>query len=365
LPSYLNIRGALLDLKRFDDFNYVADRFPQGLFIPSIIEGGVYALPETINFWVMFYRTDIFDQLNLPVPDNLDEVKMILPELQRRSMNFFYPTAGMIGLKVFPGTIPFILQNGGGFFGDTIGHTMLDSEASLEGFKILTDLFTVYDLPVELHAPGFYQEFRSGAMPIGISDVGTYNLLMNTAPELDGLWQIAPFPGLVQPDGSVSRYTTGGAESGIIFSSAKRPDDAWAFMEWWTRDDVQGRYGSSLLSLYGGTYLWNTANKAAFAQLPIPSEHKAVILRQTDYMTEVPWVPGTYMVERELSNAFVAVTIDGVSVRRAMDTAVKRIDREVFRKLEEFGYTKDGETVRDFVTPDVSALLRNPKGGSN
>jgi uncharacterized membrane protein YvbJ len=113
--------------------------------------------------------------------------------------------------------------------------------------------------------------------------------------------------------------------------------------------------------LYGGTFLWNTANKAAFAQLPIPSEHKQVIIKQTDYMTEVPWVPGTYMVERELSNAYNSVVIDGMSVRRAMDTAVKRVDREISRKLEEFGYTKDGETIRDFVTPNVTVVT----GGGN
>jgi ABC-type glycerol-3-phosphate transport system substrate-binding protein len=356
LPSYLSIRGALLDLKRFDNFGAVAARFPQGLFIPGILEDGVYAMPETVNFWVLFYRTDIFEALNLPVPDDLDEVKAILPELQRRSMNFYYPTAGMGGMKTFPATMPLIAQNGGGFFGGDIGRTTLDSERSLEGFKELTELFTVYNMPVDAPAPGFYQQFRSGSMPIGISDVGTYNLLLNAAPELDGMWALAPFPGISRGDGTVLRYTTGGAESDMIFSATSRPDDAWAFLEWWSRDDVQARYGSSLRSLYGRTYLWNTANKAAFAQLPVQADHKRVILEQTDWMIEVPWVPGTYMVERELSNAYNSVVVDGVSVRRAMDTAVKRIDREVLRKLEEFGYMKDGQTVRVFPTPDVSAL---------
>jgi ABC-type glycerol-3-phosphate transport system substrate-binding protein len=321
----------------------------------------VYAIPETINFWVTFYRKDIFDALSLPVPTDLDGVKAILPELQRRSMNFYYPTAGMIGMKVFPGTMPYIAQSGGGFFGKSIGGTTLDSEASLAGFKILTYLFTVDDIPVEVPAPGFYQEFRSGSMPIGVADVGTYNLLMNSAPELDGLWELALFPGLKNADGEVLRYTTGGAESDMIFSSTKKPDEAWAFLEWWSRGETQAKFGSTLQSLYGGTYLWNTANKAAFAQLPIPAAHKQVILEQCDWMIEVPWVPGTYMVERELSNAYNAVVIDGVTMRRAMDTAVKRIDREVFRKLEEFGYQDSaGNVRRDFVTPNQSVLWERP-----
>ncbi|MCL2202604.1 MAG: extracellular solute-binding protein [Defluviitaleaceae bacterium] len=356
MPSYLNIRGALADLRQFDNFRDVATRFPEGLFVPGIVEGGVYALPETINFWVMFYRRDIFEQLGIPVPDNMDEVLMILPELQRRSMNFFFPTAGMPAMRVFPGTMPLILQNGGGFFGDTIGPSMLKSEASLEGFTLLTDLFTVFNMPVEVPFPGFYQEFRTGTLPIGVADVGTYNLLMNAAPELDGLWNIATFPGLVQPDGSVSRYTTGGDTSSIIFSCSNMQDEAWKFLDWWSSDEVQSDFGTTLVALYGTTFLWNSANRVAFSQLPIPGAHREIILRQTEYMVEVPWVPGTYMVERELSNAFNSVVINGMNPRRAMDIAVIRIDREVGRKLEEFGFTRGGEWVRDFVTPCASIL---------
>jgi len=356
MPSYLNIRGALADLRQFDNFREVAQRFPEGLFVPGIVEGGVYALPETINFWVMFYRRDILEQLGIPVPDNMDEVIAILPELQRRSMNFFFPTAEMIAMRVFPGTMPLILQSGGGFFGETIGPSMLDSEESLRGFTFLTDLFTIFNMPVELHFPGFYQEFRTGTLPIGIADVNAYNLLMNAAPELEGLWGIAPFPGLVQPDGSVSRYTTGGDTSSVIFSCSDMLEEAWMFLDWWSSDDVQTNYSTSLVALYGTTFLWNSANRSAFAQLPIPGAHREVILRQTEYMVEVPWVPGTYMVERELSNAFNSVVIDGMNPRRAMDIAVIRIDREVERKLEEFGFTRGGELVRPFVTPNVSVL---------
>jgi len=358
LPSYLNIRGALVDLKQFDTFYDVAERFPPGLFVPSIVEGGVFALPETINFWVMYYRSDIFGQLGIPVPNHLGEVHMILPELQRRGMNFFYPTAGMIGLNVFPGTIPFILQNGGVFFGDTIGASYLDSPASLEGFQILTDLFTVFNLPVEVPAPGFYQEFRAGTLPIGVSDLSTYLLLKNAAPELEGHWNIALFPGLLQDDGTVNRHTTGGDTSAMIFAQSTQQDNAWKFLDWWTSDAVQAEFGISLIALYGGTFMWSSANRAAFAQMPIPGHHRDVILQQTEYMVEVPWVPGTYMVERELSNAFNAVIINGMNVRRAMDTAIKRIDREVFRKLEEFGFTQGGEEIRPFITPSVEVLQR-------
>ena len=358
VPSYLNIRGALYDLTQFEDFPEVAQRFSPGLFVPYILGEGVYAMPETVNFWVMFYRKDILDNLGIDVPNSMDEVKLILPELQRRSMNFYFPTAGMVGTKVFPGTLPLILQAGGSIYDKTVGDTTLDSEISLAGFRELTELFTVYNMPTDVPAPGFYQQFRDGTLPIGIADLSTYNLLLNAAPELDGLWDIALFPGLTNEDGEVLRYTTGGAETMAIMSQTDMPEEAWIFLKWWSSAEVQSEFGNLLQSTYGPEYIWPTANTEAFATLPLRASHKKVIIEQMKWMTEAPWVLGTYMLERELSNAFISVTVDGVEPRRAMDTAVKRINRETYRKLEEFGYYVDGEMIEEFVTPDVSVITR-------
>ncbi len=358
VPSYLNIRGALVDLTQFEDFGEVAQRFSSGLFIPYTLGDGVYAMPETVNFWVMFYRKDILESLKIEVPNSMDEVKLILPELQRRSMNFYYPTAGMVGTKVFPGTLPLLLQAGGSIYGDMIADTTLDSEISLNGFKELTELFTVYNMPTDVPSPGFYQQFRDGTLPIGIADLSTYNLLLNAAPELDGLWDIALFPGLTDENGEVQRWTTGGAETMGIMSQSTKQEEAWEFLKWWSSAEVQSEFGNLLQSTYGPEYIWPTANKEAFSTLPLRAAHKQVIIEQMEWMTEAPWVLGTYMLERELSNAFISVTVDGVEARRAMDTAVKRIDRETYRKLEEFGYYKDGVMLKDFPTPSADVVER-------
>ncbi len=359
VPSYLNIRGALYDLTQFEDFGEIAQRFSSGLFIPYILKDGVYAMPETVDFWVMFYRKDILESLQIEVPNSMEEVKLILPELQRRSMNFYFPTAGMVGTKVFPGTLPLILQSGGSIYDTTIGDTTLDSEISLKGFREMTELFTIYNMPTDVPSPGFYQQFRDGTLPIGVADLATYNLLLNAAPELDGLWDIALFPGLTNEEGEVERWTTGGAETMAIMSAAEehdRLDESWTFLKWWSSAEIQSQFGNLLQSTYGSEYIWPTANTQAFSELPLRSAHKQVIIEQMEWMTEAPWVLGTYMLERELSNAFISVTADGVEARRAMDTAVKRINRETYRKLEEFGYYKDGVMLEDFPTPTVEVI---------
>ena len=197
------------------------------------------------------------------------------------------------------------------------------------------------------------------SMPIGVADLATYNLLLNAAPELDGLWDIALFPGLTNAEGEVERWTTGGAETMAIMTAAQthdRVDEAWRFLEWWSRKETQSNFGNLLQSTYGSEYIWPTANTEAFAQLPLRSAHKHVIIEQMEWMTEAPWVLGTYMLERELSNAFISVTADGVEARRAMDTAVKRINRETYRKLEEFGYTQNGVKVKDYRIATVEMI---------
>lgn len=354
-PSYLDIRGALYDLTQFEDFPKVADRFTSSLFIPYIYDNGVYALPQQVNAWVLYYRKDILDSIGLEVPQTLKDVKDMLPELQARGMNFYYPTAGMSGTKIFSGTLPVILQAGGSVYGDTVAETTLDTEASLNGFRELTELFTIYSMPLD-SGSGFYQRFRDGTLPIGIADMSIYNLLNNAAPELDGLWDIALIPGLENEDGEVQRWIIGNLKAMGIMANTDMPQEAWEFLKWWSSEEVQSTYANLLFTTYGEDTLWASANQDAFAQLPIKYTHKQTMLEQMSWMTDAPWCLGTYMVERELSNAFLSVTVDGVDVRRALDKAIKAIDRETYRKLEEFGYYENGVMVKEYITPSKSLI---------
>lgn len=357
LPFDLAIRGAILDLTQFDDFEEVARQYPEQLHVPAMIGDAVYAMPETMNFYVLFYRTDVLDNIGLDPFNTMEEVVLNLPILHQQGLNFFYPTAGMGAMKIFAGTMPVVYQNGGSFYGDTIHRTLFNDQATIDGFKKLTDLFTIYNMPYDV--PSFYQQFRDGSLPVGIADYGAYNLLTNAAPEINNLWDIALMPGYADENGDVNRYSSGGAESSIIFSDTEMPDESWEFMKWWSSADVQTQFGSTLQTSFGKEFMWNTANLEAFSQLPWKTQHKEVILEQAEWIVEVPRVLGTYMVEREISNAYNAVVLDGEDLRRAIDLATKRINRETNRKLEEFGYIKDGEVVEIYETPRIENLWKD------
>lgn len=357
IPFELGIRGALKDLTEFDDFAFVAERYTAGLLMPYVIDDSVYAIPETMNFQVLFYRKDILEKLGLEVPDTLEEVQAMLPDLQMRGLNFYYPTARTVGMKTFLDTTPIIFQSGGRLYDTYVQNATITSEEVVEGFTTLTDLFTIYNLPKDV--PNFYQHFRNGNYPIGISDFGTYNLISNAAPEIDGSWGVALIPGVENEEGKIMRYSSAGAESTFLFESTpEREQQAWEFVKWWSSAEVQAEFGQRLQITYGDEYYWNTANYEAFSELPWDSDDKEVILEQLTWTMEAPRALASYMVERELSDAYNLVVLGAKSanVRESLDEAQKNIKRETVRKLEEFGYIDHGVTIKEYEVPTIEKV---------
>lgn len=348
----LAIRGALSNMREFDTFKEVASRFAPGMLIPGVLDEGLYAIPETFNFWVMFYRKDILDSLALEVPDTMQEVRDMLPKLRRMGMNFNSQVSNFIA-KPFTATSPFLFQSGGSIYEDGTGLSALNTKQAIDAMTLLTENYTVYSMQYNISS--FYQYFRDGRTPIGVSDYGTFNLLTNAAPELTGKWELAPYPGVADENGVVQRWTSGAAESNVIFSSSQRKDEAWAFLDWWMSTEIQTDFSFLLQTTLGNEYMWNSANLEAIANAPWNRKHKAVIIEQLKWTYDTPRVPGGYMAEREISNAIDAV-VKGKKLQTAIDTADRNINREIKRKLEEFGYTKNGVYVKPFLLPTIELV---------
>lgn len=376
-PIEFALRDAIVDLTTFDYFegdeeylNYknVLGQFSPGILIPSTMNDGIYSIPETFYFWVLFYRTDVMEKLNLEVPETLDDVKDMIPKLTNRGLNFYYPTAGTTGTRTFAMTTPIFYQYGATLYNELAGDTALNSEAGVAAFKELTELFTIYDIPAEAN---FYQHFRNGDFPIGISDYFTYSLLINAAPEIENSWEISLIPGVEDKDGNIQRQTAGAAQNSIIFKpdendvdivlkngeKMSREEAAWRYLEWWMSTETQVEFGTILQTTYGKEYIWNTANIEAFEKLPWKSRDKYTILEQMEWITESPRIPGTYMLERELSNAYIQVVTQGEPLRTTLDSAVKLMNRETVRKLKEFKYfDENGNVLKEYKVPTIDTV---------
>lgn len=356
MPYEMGERRAAADLSSMPGFLDVMQDFAPGSFLSYVIGDGIYGLPETQDFWVLFYRKDILDQLGLEIPNTWDDVIDMLPALQRNGMNFVSNVATFEAYKPFAATLPSIVQNGGQVLHPDGMSTAINEENSLRGLQSLTDLFTIYSLPTQIGMGRFFEYLKSGDYPIGVGAMATYLQLTYAADELAGKWDIAPLPGTPNEDGEVLRYAPGSATSSIIFENSDQKEEAWELLKWYMSTETQISYSNLLYSKYGDGFLWNSANLNAFAESVLPQEHRDAILKQWEWLVEVPRVPGHYMIERELSNIWNRVVFDGVNVREAADDSAIIINREILRKMEDYKYIVDGKIVRQYKLPTLERL---------
>lgn len=327
-------RKILEPLDGYEGFEQVKERFYESAFIPFEYGGNTYALPETQEFNVMFYRTDILAQLGLSVPNTWEELTEMLSVLARNNMQIGIPcltstSAGVVNTS-FPRTIvTLLLQNGVNLYTDDLRSTNLGDSEAVKVFEQLIDFYNKYGLPTYYDANN---RFRTGEMPIIISTLSTYNMLSISAPEIDGRWEMALVPGTLREDGTIDRSSEFSSTACVMFKSAKNKDKCWEFMKWWTDGQTQYDYGMELEALLGVSGRYITANKEAFERLPWDSDTAEIIREQWKWANTVQQVPGYYCVSRYLTNAISDSVNNNESARVSIGRYADTINSELERK---------------------------------
>lgn len=365
IPFDLAVRGALVPLSSFPDFWEYASKFSPGAFIPYVLNEEVYGIPETLDFHSLVYRQDIFRQLELKPPDTWQDVIDMLPTLQRFGMNFYHPIAGGLPtLKWFYQTSPFVYQYGGKLYHPDGLSVSLDEQKTVEGLRFLSELFSLYALQEQV--PAFYNSFRFGIIPAGIVDSQTYLQLKYAAPELRGQWALAPYPGVPDENGEPQRWFIANGVAAVIMSDSERPNESWEYLKWWLSTESQVDFGYRLQSTYGPEFLWISGNLEALAQAPIDADELDVIFEQVKWQRDVPRTPAQYILERALSDIWINSATKYRPVRTEIDKMIPVVDREVRRKMIEFGYIDENLTVLEpYIVPDIDWIKAKVREAGN
>ena len=327
LPVEFAIRNALVPMSQFEDYEAISQRFRPGALIPYTYQDEIFGLPETQNFSMMFYRTDILDALGLKPPQTWDELYDELWILQQNGLDFYYPPGS-------EGLTPFLFQHEGDYYTNDGLKSALDQPEALAAFREWTGLYTNYRIP---QYADFFNRFKTGEMPIGIADYWTYVLLSTAARELTGRWEMSPIPGIRMEDGTINRSTGGSGNAVVIFKQSEHPQEAWEFAKWWTSAEVQLQYGVELEALLGVEARWNTANVEALQGMSWPKHDIEAITEQWQWFQERPVVLGGYYTPRHIQNAWNKVVLQGSNARETLEEGIKQINRELRKKQEEFG----------------------------
>lgn len=366
IPNEYGMRGMLYDMSEAEGISELLDIYNPEQLIPMTYDGKLFGLPETQNFFVLYYRKDILESLQLQVPSTWQDVLNMLPVLRRFGMSFYIPLSNTSALKSFDSTAPLIHQFEGKIYADDGLSAAIDDEKTIQALTFMTDLYREYSMPFQV--PSFFNSFRYGDIPIGIGDFGMYLQLSNAASDISGLWDIALVPGIphevMNPDTNqmetiINRSMGGAQQASIIFEKSDQKEEAWEYLSWWMSTNTQVLFFETLVNTLGTRYLWNSANLEAFAQFPIDETHKQVILEQWTHLKEVPKIPGSYIVEREISNTWNSVVYNDANLRSTVNDAILKIDKELARKMAEFGYIDArGNVIKPFNLPtqeDVEA----------
>jgi ABC-type glycerol-3-phosphate transport system substrate-binding protein len=335
-PVNYAVRHAAVDVSKLPGFTELTREFDSSVLVPFRYAGGVYGLPETQYFHVMFYRKDIFAELDIDIPETWDEMISILPIIQKNNMNVGIPsvaTTEQINID-FSNFLAHLYQRNGSLYNEDGSRTMLSGETAIEAFDVYTKFFTHYKTPIVFN---FLNRFRTGEMPLAFADYTNFNTLEVFAPELRGLWGFARMPGLPKPDGSIDRSVPTGTLASMIFSNAKNPELAWEFLKWWVSADTQLRFGRELESVMGAAARYPTANYDAFTRLSWGSEQMAVLREQRSWTVGTPEVPGGYYVSRHITNAVRRILNEGEDTRETLLDYSITINDELLKKRKEFG----------------------------
>ena len=337
------MRNAVEDLTQFEDFDEVISAF-----YPSIVDPlryndskhiGVYGLPETQDFPVLFYRSDVLEEMGLEVPNTWEELIAMLPTLQGDSLTVGipFPDIKNVNTAVFN---TMVYQNGGEIYEKDAKRTLIDSEAGVAAFKQYVSLYNDYGLPTIYD---FVSRFRSGEMPLGVAPYGTYNTLMISAPEIRGLWDFTLMPGTVQEDGSIDRttHTDGFCCMMIKTDDEKVRNNAWEFMKWWVSTEAQVRFGREMESVLGASARYQTANREALRQLAWGSKQLAVLEEQMAHTHGFPEIAGGYSTTRHITNAIRRVITTKQDPRETLLTYARTINEEIKIKRREFNLPID------------------------
>ena len=337
------MRNAVEDLTQFPDFEEVVKPFYPSILEPLTYNNGtrtgVYGMPETQNFNLLFYRTDIMEELGLSIPNTWEELIAELPTIQGNSLTVAlpYPDIALADISVLDSMI---FQNGGSIYDADAKHTVIDSEAGVAAFKQYTSLYNDYGLPTVFD---FVSRFRSGEMPMGIASYATYNTLMVSAPEIRGLWDFTLIPGTRQEDGSIDRtaQTDGLCCMMIATDDEHVKQNAWEFIKWWVSDEAQVRFGREMESVLGASARYQTANRDALRQLAWSNSQLKVLEEQMSHTRGFPEIAGGYSTTRHITNAIRRVINTKEDPRETLLNYARTINEEIRIKRREFNLPVD------------------------
>lgn len=346
VPVNLGSRGLLADLSELSGFDEMTVDYTNNAFEPYTYNNKIYAVPLNRSWAMMFYRKDILSDIGIQSPpETWQELIDMLPAMQRNYMSagLVLPEVQVNSIKstnqISPATetghtfAALMLQNGMNYYNDSKTKTNFDTEQAAEAFEMWTSFYTKYNL-AQQYDP--FSEFRTGNYPIVIADYTFCNQLSTAAPEINGLWDFTAIPGTLREDGSISHAVNSSGSGAVVFKDddKEKLKDTWEYIKWFCSSDIQTKYAQQTENLMGQLGRYAPANLNTLKQMPWSSKELESLESSMAEIQEIPILPSSYAVTRNIMNAFRETVNNKENLRNTLRWYNRDINNEIKRKNE-------------------------------
>ncbi len=322
-----SMRNAAVNLKEFSDFEEVAANFYDASFIPLQYMGGIYGIPMSMSFNVLYYREDILEELGLSIPQTWDDVVAMSSVLAVNNMSFGLPSGNQSFLMM-------LRQKNLNIYNQDSTVCLLDTAEAIDVFQYYTNFYSNYGFPVTY---SLMNRFRTGETPVAVDNLSVYNSLEISAPEIKGLWNFTVVPGFADENGEVNHTSLVSGAATLLLRNSKQHKAGWEFIKWWSSADIQTAYGLELESRLGSSGRYTSANKQALLNSCWNKKELEVLTKQLETVSAVEQVPGGYYLSRNLDNAFRNAVYYNKKPMDVMFDYVYKINGELSSKRSELG----------------------------
>jgi multiple sugar transport system substrate-binding protein len=295
--------------------------FP-GIWATNVVDDTVYGIPWYVDTRVLFYRKDLLAQAGWKeMPTSWADWRRAMEDIKRTvgkdRWAIFLPTnewaqPAVLGMQAGSP----LLKDGGrwGAFADS---------AFLRGFDFYLGLYRDGLAPVygNTDVANLFQEFERGLFVFyttGPWNIGEFGRRLPA--ELQDDWATAPLPG---PTGAGSGLSTAGGSSLVLFRESEHPEEAWKFIEFMSRPEIQVRFYQLTGDLPPRLEAWDDT--------VLSRNDKAHAFReQLERVQPVPLVPEIELIMAKLIEYAEQSIRGGVPPAEAM----RRLDAEVNNILE-------------------------------
>lgn len=302
---------------------------------PALIQfsswrGTLYSLPMEATNLALLYNKDLFRKAGLDPnkpPKTWDELYRFAKKLsidKNNDGNFeqtgfylpIYPAAGPLSGWMEWQFIPFIWQAGGYIISTDQSKVLYDSEAGVKALSLWQNIFN--ELNLRKFTQDFEVVFASGKLAMAMD--GPWNLprYKDILQNID--WAFAPLPA-----GPAKSATVVGGEYLSIFKQSKHPKEAWKFLKWMIRPDVQAFWAmkSGYLpvrhSVKDIPEFKNYLNEHKNFKVFVDQMDVGQIQRPIDY--------GGLEISRHISEAVEKATIGKMDPKKALDQSAAKSNK--------------------------------------